>query len=250
MGSYDWIGRDLLEELHAKGLLTSTFLRLDEARRGAVLEAIFAESARRGPELVAIKEVAAAAGVPVGSLYQYFRDRRNLIRCAVVLNARKMTTDLEAWAPALAAMPFREALAAYLLSGLEWSREESISLRAFVAAVYGSATRGSPFGSAGAEGGIEEDEGWLRRELVKPVAAAIQSMLRAVVQAASERGELRAGIDVEATARLVNALLIALGDASLMPGLEEYYRLFDETRPPEAMMVAAIELVWSGVGAP
>ena len=56
---------DLLGQLLEKGLLTITFLRLDEGRRRRVLDAILSEASRRGPDRLGIKEVAKTAGVPV-----------------------------------------------------------------------------------------------------------------------------------------------------------------------------------------
>jgi len=254
MSSQSPIAPGILADLEASGFATRTFLRLDEERRGAVLAAIFEEASKAGPDRILIKDVAARAGVPVGSLYQYFGNRENLARCATLLVSRKLVADLETWTPYLAEMPLREALSTYLRSGLEWGSAEAASLRSFVAVAYGSAPRSSPFGTmrdmsrSGGTGGDGDgagagDEGWPRKTLVEPVAAALQGMVRAVFEAAERRGELRVGLDVEVAARLAGALLIAVGDSIFMPGLDSYYRLFDEAHGAEAMIDQAVGFI-------
>lgn len=253
MSSQSPIAPGILADLEASGFVTRTFARLDEERRGTVLAAIFDEASKAGPDRILIKDVAARSGVPVGSLYQYFGNRENLARCATLLVARKLVGDLEAWTPYLAEMPLREALSAYLRSGLEWGSAEAASLRSFVAVAYGSAPRSSPFdamrdtghGGAGGAGGADE---WTRANLVEPVAAALQAMVRAVFRAAEGRGELRAGLDAEVAARLAGALLIAVGDSIFMPGLDSYYRLFDRDHGAGAMIDEAVDFIARSVG--
>jgi AcrR family transcriptional regulator len=124
MGSYDWIDHGLLTEFEAGGLVTSTFVRLDETRRDKVLEALFEASSKIGPERINIKEVAKLAGIPIGSLYQYFGDRESLARFATLLISKKLSGDLELFIPYLEALPLREALTLYLKNGIEWSVQE------------------------------------------------------------------------------------------------------------------------------
>jgi AcrR family transcriptional regulator len=239
MGSFDWIDHALLAEFETEGLITSTFLRLDDDRRTQVLEALFAESARSGPERINIKTVAKTAGVPVGSLYQYFGDREKLARFAAVLIARKLAGELELFAPYLEAMPLREAMTLYLKSGIDWSVQESASFRSFVAAAYGAAPKGSVF----AESVEEEGDDWYSAALVRPVAEALQSLVRRIVLAAAGRGELKDGLDADAAARIANVLLIAVGDARMMPGLDAYYRFFGGTEAPDSRIDEAIEFI-------
>jgi AcrR family transcriptional regulator len=245
MSSFPWINAEILKGLETEGLITRTFSRLDEGRRDEVLSAIFEEATKSGPDRIAIKDVAVRAAVPVGSLYQYFGNREKLARCATLLVARRLVAELEKWTPYLAQMPLREALSAYLKTGLAWSREEAAVFRSFVATAYGSAQRGSVFAF---EESQAKDEGeWTMRELVEPVAAAIQGMVRAIIGGAAARGELAPGVAPEEAARLAGALLIAVGDASLMPGLAAYYRLFDEAHGPEPMIDAAVDFICRSV---
>jgi AcrR family transcriptional regulator len=243
MGSLPNLDHDFLTELEGRGLVTSTFVRLDEERRGLVLAAMLDESARSGPERLGIKEVARLAGIPVGSLYQYFGDRESLARFAALYLARKLSAELESCIPYLEAMPLRDALAAYLSYGIEWSVKEAASLRSFVAAAYRGAPLGSPFEEE--SGGSGED--WYVESLIRPVSAAMQEVVRRAFAAAAARGELRDGLDVEAAARLANVLMIAVGDARMMPRLDEYYRLSEPGTTTEASVARTVDFICRSV---
>jgi AcrR family transcriptional regulator len=251
MGSSSWITTSLLEKNRSHGFLTSTFLRLEESRREKVLEAILTESARSGPEHINIKAVAKLAGVPIGSLYQYFGDRETLARFATVLVAEKLSGDLASWIPYMTEMPLREALSTYLSSGIEWSVQEAASLRSFVAAAYGGGSRGSVFFPGDQEGEKTEKSApgsdWYLESLVRPVAEVMQDAIRQILKAAEARGELKEGIDAEIAARFVNVLLIAVGDARMMPRLDEYYRLFTANAPQRDTIADAIDFICRSV---
>ena len=68
-----------------------------------------------------------------------------------------------------------------------------------------------------------------------------------MMAAAKARGELEEGIEVETAARLANVLLIAVGDARMMPSLDEYYRLFDPDTSAEDLIAEAVEFICRSV---
>jgi hypothetical protein len=70
-----------------------------------------------------------------------------------------------------------------------------------------------------------------------------------MLAAAAERGELRDGVDLEATARIIHALTIAAGDSQLLPFLNTYFQVTDEAVPEERMLEALISLVMNGISA-
>lgn len=240
MSSYPWIDPNSLADLARSGLVNSTFARLEEGRREAVIGALLAEAAREGPAAMNIKEVSRRAGVAVGSLYQYFGDRDRMARFAALLVSHKLSGDLLACRHDLEALPFRDALVAYLSYGIEWGGKEAANLQAFVAAAYGGAARAWRFKSL-EEGGATADEDWESRELIRPVSEAIQELVRTIVRAAWSRGELDPSLDPEIATRLVGALLIAVGDAALMPRLDDYYLLYDERLPRENAAELAVD---------
>jgi AcrR family transcriptional regulator len=211
--------------LEQAGLVTRTFRRLDPERQQAVLTAILDEAAEKGPEALNIKQVAERAGVSVGSLYTYFPNREGMLAFAVEVCVCFVTEQFEQFRPYLAELPLREALNAYLIGGVEWSRMYAGFLRLFARAAY----HGDPE---------------LAESLVRPVA----TLLREMVTAAAERGELREGVDVDATARVIHALTVAVGDSQLLPYLNTYFQVMDEEVSEERMLKALLDLVLQGIG--
>jgi hypothetical protein len=61
------------------------------------------------------------------------------------------------------------------------------------------------------------------------------------------RKELREDLDNEEMTRLVNVLTIAVLDAALLPDLNAYYRLYDETLTLEQIIETLVAFVLSGV---
>jgi AcrR family transcriptional regulator len=217
-------------ELEQRGLVTRTFRRLDPERQEAILTAILDEAVDKGPTKVNIKQVAERAGVSVGSLYTYFPNREGMLAFAVEVCVRFVSDAFDEFRPYLVAMPLRDALAAYLLGGIQWSRMYVHLLRLFARAAYhGDAELADP--------------------LVRPVATQLREMVRDILRAAVERGEVRDDVDLEATTRIVHALTIAVGDSQLLPYLNTYFQVVDEDVPPERTMAALTDLMMRGIGA-
>src|SRR3972149_9723522 len=102
-------------QLEQEGWVTRTCRRLDPERQQAVIPAILDEAEEKGPAAINIKQVAERAGVSIGSLYQYFDNREGLLTFAIELCVRLVKDAFNQYREALAAMPLREALAAYLM---------------------------------------------------------------------------------------------------------------------------------------
>lgn len=209
----DWQNYPLhILQLEQAGLVTRTFRRLDLPRQQAVVRAILEEAGENGPARVNIKQVAGRAGVALGSLYQYFPHRAGMLDFAVALCVRYFD-DLFALSDAyLKVLPLEEGFKLYLSYGVEWSQraEQAGFLRLFARAAY----QGDPE---------------LGSRLVTPIATRMRQSVMTMLNAAAERGELRADLDLEVAGRLVNILLIALGDSLLLPHLNHYYLALDET---------------------
>jgi AcrR family transcriptional regulator len=224
------IHRHILE-LEREELVTRTFRRLDPERQEAILFAILDEAAEKGPSAANIKQVAERAGVSVGSLYTYFPDREAMLAFAVQVCVRFVTQAFGEYRPFLAALPLHEALEAYLSGGVEWSRMHVGLLRLFARAAY----QGDPE---------------LAEPLVRPIADLLREMVHEILSQARERGEVRPDVDLEAAARLVHALTIAVGDSQLLPYLNAYFQVMDDGMEPERIQSALAALVLEGIGAP
>jgi len=218
----------LIHQLEQKGLVTRTFRRLDPDRQQSVLNAILDEAAETGPSDMNVKHIAERCSVAVGSLYQYFGNRENLLAFTIELVVTTTVDLFNSYRPYLAEMPFRDALQAYIGGGLEWTREQLGFARFFAKAAY----QGDPD---------------LSRLVVEPIASALTGMMRDMLLAAQKRGELRENLDLEATARVLNTLVIAVSDAQLLPYLNSYYQLTDEGINVERSMKAVLSFVESGI---
>lgn len=216
--------------LEQEGRVTRTFRRLDPQRQQAVILAILDEAAESGPTDLNIKQVAQRAGVAVGSLYQYFGDRNQMLDFAVELCVRYVSESFEQYLPMLAEMPLREALQAYLLGGIEWSQAQTGFLQLFARAAY-------------------QGDAALAERLVIPIATVLRQMMSEIITQAVARGEVRQDVDVEAASRLVNALMIAFGDSQLLPYLDNYFQINAASMPPERTLNALLDLILKGIGA-
>lgn len=215
--------------LESEGMVTRAFRRLDPPRQRGVIEAIIAEASEYGPRGMQVKRVATRAGVAVGSLYRYFPRREGMLEAATGIVAGYLTGSLDGYRPLLATLPLRDGLAAYLSGGVEWGEAHRGLLSFFVRAAY-----------AGEPGYAET--------LVRPVARSLQGLLRAVIEAAAGRGELRDGTDPEVAIRLVQAITTAVADAELLPHLNGYYLLFDRGFPAERIREATVDFVVRAIG--
>jgi len=195
-------------DLERRGLVTRTFRRLDPERQVAVIGAILAEAAAAGPRGVSVRGVAGRAAVAVGSLYQYFPDRSQMVGVAAEIAGGLLAADLARYRDDLTALHLRDGLVAYVTAGVEWSEAQADLLRFFARAAY--------------QGDVATGD-----RMVAPVAAELLALVRAMLEVARERGEIAAGVDVEGAARFVHALTVALGDCRLLPHLDRYYRLVD-----------------------
>jgi TetR/AcrR family transcriptional regulator len=211
-----------------EGIVTRTFRRLDPGRQQVIVKAILEEAIEKGPTSINIKQVASRAGVAVGSLYQYFGSRENLLAFTVDLGVYMMTDLFTMSRPYLVEMPLREALTAYMTYGLEWSQTQQGFIQFFGRAAY----LGDPS---------------LAEKVVRPVATAMRVIMHDLLSAAHQRGELRPGLDVEAAARVVNVLTIAVGDSQLIPYLNNYFQVTDESMPLERVVNALVDLVMNGI---
>ncbi len=229
MSVADWTGlAPYIVALEKEGMVTRTFGRLDEGRQRAIVDAILEEATERGPASVRIKTVAARAGVSVGSLYQYFPDRDGLLDFAVELAVRYVLDVLETSRPYLLSLRLADGLHAYLTVGVEWGRTDTKLMRFLGRAAY-------------------DGDPTLAERAVRPLATAMRALTRDLLANAAVRGEIREDVDLEAASRLVNVLALATADSQLLPYLNDYFQVTDETMPPDRVAAAFVNFVLEAV---
>lgn len=229
MDSSDWTQfQPYIMQLEQEGLVTRTFRRLDPERQATIISAILDEATERGPAALNIKRVAKRAGVSIGSLYQYFPDRDSMLNFVVELCVRHISDIFNQYRSYMAALPLAEALSAYLTGGVEWSREQAGLVQLFARAAY----HGDPR---------------LVDGLVLPIADLLREMVTDILTSAQARGEIRPEVDLEATTRIVHALMIAVGDSQLLPYLNNYFQVEGPSMPPERILEALLDLILKGI---
>jgi AcrR family transcriptional regulator len=216
-------------EFEQAGLVTRTFRRLDPQRQQVVLAAILDEAIEKGPAAINIKQVAERAGVAIGSLYQYFGSREGLLNFAIELCVSYITDMFEMYQPMLVDMPLQEGLTIYLNAGVEWSQTQLGMVQFMTRAAY----HGDPE---------------LAERVVKPIGTVMRDIVHEMLAAAVERGEVRADIDLEATTRVVNAAMIAIGDSQLLPYLNNYFQVTDRKVSARRVTDALVALILRGIG--
>jgi AcrR family transcriptional regulator len=218
----------IILDLERAGVVTRTFRRLDPERQQAIVHAILDEALEKGPASINIKKVAERAGVALGSLYQYFGNRDGLLEFSTQLCVRILTAAFDQFRPLLSAMPLRDALYYYLVGGMEWSKTQMGLIQFFGRAAY----QGDPV---------------LAEKVVKPVADAMRATMYEILQSAQQRGEVRSDLDLEAASRAINAWMIALGDSQLLPYLNNYFQVSDESISFERVLTSTVDLLVTGL---
>lgn len=214
--------------LEQQELVTRTFRRLDPARQEEIIAAILNEVTEKGPANVNIRDVATRSHASIGSIYQYFTNREGLMGFVneyVNLSIKAMFNQSQ---PYLNQMPLRDGLKIYVTEGIKLSRAQ-ISIMRFA-------------GQAAYQGDPE-----LRDQLVKPMATEFRLTIERMLEAARERKEIRADIDVQATARVVNGLLIVLIDSQILPHLNHYFQVNDDSMPFERVLDSTIAMILTGI---
>jgi len=217
-------------QLEQAGLVKRTFRRLDPQRQVAIVDAILYEAGEKGIKTIGISDVAARAGVAVGSMYQYFPNRQGMIDFAIDLSVHYLIDAVELYRQYLDAFSLYDGLLAFVNAGVEMSRTQQGMLRFYGRAAY----QGDPE---------------LSERVVKPVADCFYRLVRELIEKARARGEIRADVDMEATTRLINTLLIISGDCQLFPHLNTYMNLLSPEVGPDRINLAMVSLLQAGIGA-
>ena len=73
---------------------TQRFQQLDPERARRIIDAAVSEFAEKGYEAANTNQIAKAAGISVGSLFQYFKTKENLFRYVINLGVGIIETDI------------------------------------------------------------------------------------------------------------------------------------------------------------
>jgi len=162
--------------------------RARETTRQALLEAAEQTFAEQGIEGARIEDIAARAGIAVGTFYNYFQDRDDLLTALAAARRETLVERLDAAAAATKGEPWQAQLLGFLRALLEHLE----SHRRFFSIILQAETRLSsrpPFGSAMDEVYERAERlirrgirlGILRRDEMDLLPSLLVGMLRAVL---------------------------------------------------------------------
>jgi hypothetical protein len=89
----------------------------------------------------------------------------------------------------------------------------------------------------------------LAERVVRPIATVMREAMQEILTQAQARGEIRPEVDIEAAARAVNALMIAIGDSQLLPYLNNYFQVTDRKMSLDRVSQTVLDLIQHGIAA-
>ncbi|MCF6376662.1 TetR/AcrR family transcriptional regulator [Nocardioides KLBMP 9356] len=181
---------------------TSTWERLPQARRAAVISAAEAEFAEHGFSGGSLNVIAREAGVAKGSLFQYFHDKVDLYSYLSERASTRIRGDME---PVIASLPWQTdffgAFEDLTVAWVAYFRSHPLELAMTVAV------------------NLEPDRS--ARTAVRRVANEhYLSVLEPLLRTAKDSGALRPDADIEAFLSLLLVLLPHVAVAPSSPGLD------------------------------
>jgi len=165
-----------------------TFLNLPEDKRERIVELAIEEFSDKPYAQASISNIVARAGIAKGSFYQYFDDKLDLYRWLLLdVAAHRKLAYVEAHMPAQSADMF-EVLEQMMVAGIEFGIE-------------------NPRLSRVAEWTFHQSPDPDLTAFVNEVEALGTENFRRFLEQASERGELRDGLDLDLAGAMIAAML-------------------------------------------
>ncbi len=202
---------------------TVTWVRVDPARRAAVIEAAESEFGAHGFSGGSLNVIARRAGVAKGSLFQYFADKRDLYAFIADIGSQRVRAYMEELIRRLdPSRPFFEFLTDLLDAWVAYFAEHPRER-----ALHAAAT-------------LEVDTD-ARISVRSVIHRHYLEVLRPLVRDAQARGDLRADSDTDALLSLLLLIVPHLALAPYMRGLDPILGLDEPT--PEQPALAVRRLV-------
>ena len=219
----------LVIEMEQQGKVTRTFRRLEPEQQTEIVDVVLREASRRGPQGITMRSLAKRLGVSAATLYTYFEDREAMVAFAMAVATRLSIlaagdkSDPGPW------VSLEQGLQEHLATDLDYlATHWSIVMYVAQAGYHG--------------------EPMMSRGVAAPMAIGMQSRVRRLLEEASAQGELREDLDPDVVSRVVNALLLVLGDARIVRHLNDYLQLYTEDEADLDLTIhTAIEIITRGV---
>ncbi len=166
----------------------STFDNLDPQKRGRVLEESLLEFAEHGYHQASVNRIVGRLGIAKGSLFQYFGNKEGLFRHLFSRALEEIKAPLKAIRDADGDEPLPERLRRVFVAGAAFARSHPLIWRVYRRMVT-------------------QDDFPLRATLLAKVREEALTYFLELVQGGQRRGEVRADLDPQAAAFLIEATL-------------------------------------------
>jgi AcrR family transcriptional regulator len=171
---------------HSTG--TELFRNLNPEKREKVFQAAVEEFASKGYRNASMNSVVREAQISKGSLFQYFRSKRDLFRGVVEMAVAKVKEFLRQVRNETGQLPFFDRLERLLGVGFTFIDTHPLLARIYFHLLQSGE---APFGS----------------DQIRELHMLSHKFLADLIREAVRRGELRKDLDVEQVAFLINALM-------------------------------------------
>jgi AcrR family transcriptional regulator len=206
---------------------TVTWVRVDPARRAAVIEAAEAEFAAHGFSRGSLNVIARRAGVAKGSLFQYFADKRDLYAYIADIASQRVRFYMEDRIRALdPSRPFFEFLTELLDDWVGYFADHPRERALHAAASFE----------------VDTDA---RISVRTVIHRHYLEVLRPLVRDARARGDLRADSDIDALLSLLLMVFPHLALAPFVRGVDPILGLDEPTPEQPALAVRRLVAVLS-----
>lgn len=206
---------------------TVTWMRVDPARRAAVIEAAEAEFAAHGFSRGSLNVIARRAGVAKGSLFQYFADKRDLYAFIADIASQRVRSYMEGRIRALdPSRPFFEFLTDLFDDWVGYFADHPRERALHAAASF-------------------EVDTEARISVRTVIHRHYLEVLRPLVRDAQARGDLRADSDTEALLSLLLMVFPHLALAPFVRGVDPVLGLDEPTPEQPALAVRRLIAVLS-----
>ena len=165
-----------------------TFTNLPAAKQGAILRIVLEEFSENGYRKTSINTIVGRLGIAKGSIFQYFGDKERLFLHILTLSLEKVKQYLRTVRNRTVDQDFFSRLEATLQAGVDFTQRHPKVYRLYLHVMF-------------------EPRIPYRQEILTSIRGYSHEYLKSLIQTASERGELRHGIDHEMAAFALDAVL-------------------------------------------
>lgn len=209
---------------------TELFKNLPQEKREKVFDAAVAEFASKGYRNASMNSLVRAAGISKGSIFQYFRTKRNLFDAVLELAVDQVKNYLRKVRSDTGEMPFPVRLGTLLRSGFSF-----IDKHPLLSAIYFQLLQSgdAPFGT---------------EKILKLRKLGNEFLAEMLVEAVTH-GEVRSDLDRQKTAFLVNSLMETLLRAYYTEFLDSGLGLYKGSHQDrETWIETTVAFIVSGLG--